>query len=135
MVENINSPLDLKKLSLEELRILSEELRQIIIQTVSVNGGHLASNLGVVETTIALHYVFNTPKDKIIWDVGHQSYSHKLLTGRRDLFSTIRKENGLSGFPKIEESEYDAFGTGHSSTSISAALGIIEGRDIRKTSK
>jgi 1-deoxy-D-xylulose-5-phosphate synthase len=132
MVENINSPLDLKKLSLEELRILSEELRQIIIQTVSVNGGHLASNLGVVETTIALHYVFNTPKDKIIWDVGHQSYSHKLLTGRRDLFSTIRKENGLSGFPKIEESEYDAFGTGHSSTSISAALGIIEGRDRNK---
>ena len=132
MLENINSPFDLKKLSLEELRILSDELRQIIIQTVSVNGGHLASNLGVVETTIALHYVFNTPKDKIIWDVGHQSYSHKLLTGRRDLFSTIRKENGLSGFPKIEESEYDAFGTGHSSTSISAALGIVEGRDRNK---
>ncbi|MDH4232940.1 MAG: 1-deoxy-D-xylulose-5-phosphate synthase, partial [Nitrospirota bacterium] len=129
MLENINSPLDLKKLTMEELRILSDELRQIIIQTVSVNGGHLASNLGVIETTIALHYVFNTPKDKIIWDVGHQSYSHKLLTGRKNRFSTIRKENGLSGFPKIEESEYDAFGTGHSSTSISAALGILEGRD------
>ena len=128
----IDSPLDLKKLSLDELRLLSDELRQIIIQTVSVNGGHLASSLGVIETTIALHYVFNTPNDKIIWDVGHQSYSHKLLTGRKNRFSTIRKENGLSGFPKIEESEYDAFGTGHSSTSISAALGIIEGRDINK---
>jgi len=129
IIEKIDSPLDLKKLSLDELRLLSDELRQIIIQTVSVNGGHLASSLGVIETTIALHYVFNTPKDKIIWDVGHQSYSHKLLTGRRNRFSTIRKENGLSGFPKIGESEYDAFGTGHSSTSISAALGIIEGRD------
>jgi 1-deoxy-D-xylulose-5-phosphate synthase len=129
MLEKINSPLDLKKLSAEELKLLADDLRQIIIQTVSVNGGHLASNLGVIETTIALHYVFNTPKDKIVWDVGHQSYSHKLLTGRKNRFSTIRKENGLSGFPKIEESEYDAFGTGHSSTSISAALGIIEGRD------
>ena len=132
ILEKIDSPLDLKKLSLDELRLLSDELRQIIIQTVSVNGGHLASSLGVIETTIALHYVFNTPNDKIIWDVGHQSYSHKILTGRKDRFSTIRKENGLSGFPKIEESEYDAFGTGHSSTSISAALGIIEGRDKNK---
>lgn len=129
LLEKIDSPLDLKKLTLDELRLLPEELRRIIIQTVSVNGGHLASSLGVIETTIALHYVFNTPEDKIIWDVGHQSYSHKLLTGRKNRFSTIRKENGLSGFPKIEESEYDAFGTGHSSTSISAALGIIEGRD------
>jgi 1-deoxy-D-xylulose-5-phosphate synthase len=132
ILEKIDSPLDLKKLSLDELRLLADELRQIIIQTVSVNGGHLASSLGVIETTIALHYVFNTPDDKIIWDVGHQSYSHKLLTGRKNRFSTIRKENGLSGFPKIEESEYDAFGTGHSSTSISAALGIIEGRDKNK---
>jgi 1-deoxy-D-xylulose-5-phosphate synthase len=132
ILQKIDSPLDLKKLSLDELRLLSDELRQVIIQTVSVNGGHLASSLGVIETTIALHYVFNTPNDKIIWDVGHQSYSHKLLTGRKDRFSTIRKENGLSGFPKIEESEYDAFGTGHSSTSISAALGIIEGRDKNK---
>lgn len=132
ILEKIDSSLDLKKLSSDELRLLSDELRQIIIQTVSVNGGHLASSLGVIETTIALHYVFNTPNDKIIWDVGHQSYSHKLLTGRKDRFSTIRKENGLSGFPKIEESEYDAFGTGHSSTSISAALGIIEGRDKNK---
>lgn len=132
ILEKIDSPVDLKKLSLDELKLLSDELRQIIIQTVSVNGGHLASSLGVIETTIALHYVFNTPNDKIIWDVGHQSYSHKLLTGRKNRFSTIRKENGLSGFPKIEESEYDAFGTGHSSTSISAALGIIEGRDKNK---
>lgn len=132
ILEKIDSPLDLKKLSLDELRLLADELRQIIIQTVSVNGGHLASSLGVIETTIALHYVFNTPEDKIIWDVGHQSYSHKLLTGRKNRFSTIRKENGLSGFPKIEESEYDAFGTGHSSTSISAALGIVEGRDKNK---
>jgi 1-deoxy-D-xylulose-5-phosphate synthase len=132
ILEKIDSPLDLKKLSFDEMRLLSEELRQVIIQTVSVNGGHLASSLGVIETTLALHYVFDTPKDKIIWDVGHQSYSHKLLTGRRDRFSTIRKENGLSGFPKIAESAYDAFGTGHSSTSISAALGIIEGRDRNK---
>ena len=132
VLEKIDSPLDLKKLSLDEIGILSDELRKIIIKTVSINGGHLASSLGVIETTIALHYVFNTPKDKIIWDVGHQSYSHKILTGRKDRFSTIRKENGLSGFPKIEESEYDAFGTGHSSTSISAALGILEGRDKNK---
>ena len=129
ILEKIDSPLDLKKLSLEELGVLSDELRKTIIQTVSVNGGHLASSLGVIETTIALHYVFNTPVDKIVWDVGHQTYSHKILTGRKERFSTIRKENGLSGFPKIEESEYDAFGTGHSSTSISAALGILEGRD------
>src|SRR4030066_1686869 len=132
ILQKIDSPLDLKKLSIDELKLLAEELRQIIIQTVSVNGGHLASSLGVIETTIALHYVFATPNDKIIWDVGHQSYSHKLLTGRKNRFSTIRKENGLSGFPKIEESEHDAFGTGHSSTSISAALGIIEGRDKKK---
>lgn len=132
ILDRIDSPLDLKKLSIEELGLLSDELRQIIIKTVSVNGGHLASNLGAIEITIALHYAFDTPKDKIVWDVGHQSYSHKLLTGRKNRFSTIRKENGLSGFPKIQESEYDAFGTGHSSTSISAALGIIEGRDKNK---
>ncbi|MEW6109152.1 MAG: 1-deoxy-D-xylulose-5-phosphate synthase [Nitrospirota bacterium] len=129
ILEKINSPGDLKKLEIEEIKKLSEELRETIIQTVSVNGGHLASNLGVVELTVALHYVFDSPVDKIIWDVGHQSYSHKLLTGRRKVFSTIRKENGISGFPKMSESEHDAFGTGHSSTSISAALGIIEGRD------
>lgn len=132
ILEKIDSPLDLKKLSFDELRVLADELRSAIMQTVSLNGGHLASSLGVIETTIALHYVFNTPDDKIIWDVGHQSYSHKLLTGRRERFSTIRKEHGLSGFPKISESEYDAFGTGHSSTSISAALGIIEARDYNR---
>jgi 1-deoxy-D-xylulose-5-phosphate synthase len=128
-LEKINSPADLKTLSLEELKVLAGELRDRIIHTVSMNGGHLASNLGVVELTIALHRVFNSPEDKIVWDVGHQSYSHKLLTGRRDRFSTIRKEKGISGFPRMSESEYDAFGTGHSSTSISAALGIAEGRD------
>ncbi len=129
ILEKIDSPSDLKKLNIEELRLLAEELRETIIQTVSVNGGHLASSLGTVELTIALHYIFDSPDDKIIWDVGHQSYSHKLVTGRREIFSTIRKENGISGFPKISESVHDAFGTGHSSTSISAALGIVEGRD------
>lgn len=128
-LEKINSPSDLKALRLEDLKILAGELRDQIIRTVSVNGGHLASNLGVVELTIALHCVFDTPLDKIVWDVGHQSYSHKLLTGRRDEFSSIRKAQGISGFPKMSESEFDAFGTGHSSTSISAALGIAEGRD------
>jgi 1-deoxy-D-xylulose-5-phosphate synthase len=128
-LEKIDSPADLKKLNIEELGLLAKEIRDTIIQTVSVNGGHLASSLGAVELTIALHYAFNSPVDKIIWDVGHQAYCHKLLTGRRDRFSTIRTEGGLSGFPKISESEHDTFGTGHSSTSISAALGIIEARD------
>ena len=132
ILEKIDSPSDLKKLSIEELRLLAEELRQTIIRTVSVNGGHLASSLGTVELTIALHYIFDSPVDKIIWDVGHQSYSHKLVTGRRDNFFSIRKENGISGFPKMSESVHDAFGTGHSSTSISAALGIVEGRDKNK---
>ena len=130
-LEKINSPSDLKTLSMEELKVLAGELRDQIIRTVSINGGHLASNLGVVELTIALHSVFDAPRDKIVWDVGHQSYGHKLLTGRRERFSTIRKEMGISGFPRMSESEYDAFGTGHSSTSISAALGIAEGRDRR----
>ncbi|MGE5299492.1 MAG: 1-deoxy-D-xylulose-5-phosphate synthase [Acidobacteriota bacterium] len=129
LLDSINSPSDIKKLKPEELRKLAEELRTTIIQTVSVNGGHLASNLGVIELTLALHYVFNSPEDKIVWDVGHQSYGHKLITGRRDSFPTIRKEGGIAGFPKREESVHDAFNTGHSSTSISAALGIREGRD------
>ncbi len=128
ILDRIQGPADLRKLSLTEMGELAKELREVIISTVAVNGGHLASNLGAVELTIALHYAFNTPTDKIIWDVGHQSYSHKLLTGRRDRFHTIRKEDGISGFPKRGESEYDTFGTGHSSTSISAALGILEGR-------
>lgn len=120
----ITSPEDLRKLDKADLVKLSAELRQYIIDIVSNNPGHFGSSLGVVELTIALHYVFNTPYDKIIWDVGHQAYGHKILTGRREVFSTNRKYKGISGFPKITESEYDAFGTGHSSTSISAALGM-----------
>ncbi|MEW6738475.1 MAG: 1-deoxy-D-xylulose-5-phosphate synthase [Nitrospirota bacterium] len=131
-IEKIKSPQDLKSLKTEDLNALAEELRNVIIERVSINGGHLASNLGVVELTIALHYVFNSPEDKIVWDVGHQSYSHKLLTGRFHIFHTLRKYKGLSGFPKISESPHDAFGTGHSSTSISAAIGILEARDIIK---
>ena len=120
----ISSPDDLRKLKPEELIGLSGELRQYIIDMVSKNPGHLGASLGVVELTVALHYVFNTPYDKLIWDVGHQAYGHKILTGRRDRFYTNRTYKGISGFPKMEESEYDAFGTGHSSTSISAALGM-----------
>jgi len=131
-LEHIKSPDDVKKLSLQELKKLTEEMRQTIIWQVAKSGGHLSSNLGVIDLTIALHYVFNSPVDKILWDVGHQSYSHKLLTGRFDVFSSLRKHRGISGFPKCDESEHDAFGTGHSSTSISAALGIIEGRDRSK---
>ncbi|MCX7794812.1 MAG: 1-deoxy-D-xylulose-5-phosphate synthase, partial [Thermodesulfovibrionales bacterium] len=126
---------DLKRLNTEELKNLAEEIRKIIIDTVSKNGGHLASNLGVVELTIALHYVFNSPHDRIIWDVGHQCYPHKLLTGRYPLFHTLRKFGGISGFPRIDESPHDAFGTGHSSTSISAALGMAEARDIKGESR
>lgn len=129
LLEKIQSPSDLKKLQIEELRNLAEEMRETIIDRVSQNGGHLASNLGVIELTIALHSVFDSPVDKIIWDVGHQSYPHKLLTGRYGRFAGIRQYRGLSGFPRRDESEHDAFGTGHSSTSISAALGIIEARD------
>nr|MBF0221614.1 1-deoxy-D-xylulose-5-phosphate synthase [Desulfobulbaceae bacterium] len=129
-LDTINSPIDLRKLELDELNILAGELRSEIIKTVSSVGGHLAPCLGVVELTLAIHYVFNTPTDKLIWDVGHQCYAHKLITGRRDRFSTIRQHNGLSGFPKRDESPYDAFDTGHSSTSISAGLGMACGRDI-----
>ncbi len=124
MLENINSPSDLKKLSLDELRELAGEIRDKIIETVSCTGGHLASNLGVVELTIALHYVFDSPEDRIVWDVGHQSYAHKLITGRGPRFHTLRQFKGISGFPKRSESPHDHFGTGHSSTSISAALGM-----------
>ncbi len=131
MLEEINSPEDLKKLSIEEKNKLAQELREYILKVVSENGGHLASNLGVVELTIALHSVFDMPKDKIVWDVGHQSYVHKIITGRRENFKTLRKLNGLSGFPKINESEYDNFDTGHSSTSISAALGMARARDLK----
>jgi 1-deoxy-D-xylulose-5-phosphate synthase len=130
-LEQIESPADVKILSTADLKTLADEMREVIIERVSINGGHLASNLGVIELTIALHYVFKSPEDKIIWDVGHQTYPHKLLTGRFKRFPTIRKFRGISGFPKRDESEHDIFGTGHSSTSISAALGILEGRDKR----
>jgi len=124
LLHKISSPEDLRKLDPADLVKVSAELRQFIIDSVSTNPGHFGASLGVVELTVALHYVFNTPYDKIIWDVGHQAYGHKILTGRRDKFSTNRKYKGISGFPKMAESEYDAFGTGHSSTSISAALGM-----------
>mgnify|MGYP000317371169 CR=1 FL=1 len=131
LLQKINSPADLKMLTLDEMKLLAGEIRQLIIDVVSKNGGHLAPNLGVVELTLALHKVFTTPKDKIIWDVGHQSYIHKILTGRKDQFPTLRQYKGLSGFPKRKESEHDAFGTGHSSTSISAALGMAVARDLK----
>ena len=124
LLKNINSPADLKKLDRSELHQVSNELRQYIVDVVSVHGGHFGASLGVVELTVALHYVFNTPYDQLVWDVGHQAYGHKILTGRRDNFATNRKYKGLSGFPKRSESEYDTFGVGHSSTSISAALGM-----------
>ncbi|MBO9620080.1 MAG: 1-deoxy-D-xylulose-5-phosphate synthase [Niabella sp.] len=124
LLQTVNSPDDLKKIPEEKLHEFCEELRQYIIDVVSVHGGHFAASLGVVELTAALHYVYNTPNDLLVWDVGHQAYGHKIITGRRDRFATNRKYGGLSGFPKIAESEYDTFGVGHSSTSISAALGM-----------
>jgi 1-deoxy-D-xylulose-5-phosphate synthase len=130
-LDMVKKPADLRLLNKDQLRLLCDELRKEIIKTVANNGGHLAPSLGVVELTVALHCVFDSPRDKIIWDVGHQCYAHKLLTGRKDEFSTIRQHNGLSGFPKRHESEHDAFGAGHSSTSISAALGIAKARDLK----
>ncbi len=132
LLESIGSPDDVKKLSLSELRNLAEEMRAKIIETVRTNGGHLASNLGVIELTIALHRVFDSPRDAIVWDVGHQSYAHKLLTGRVDRFPGIRRKGGLSGFPKRSESIHDIFDTGHSSTSISSALGLLEARKLAR---
>ncbi len=123
-LDDINFPSDIKKLSQEEIKVLAEEVREEIIDAVSETGGHLGAGLGVVELTVALHYIFNTPNDKLIWDVGHQSYPHKILTGRKDKIRTLRQGNGLSGFTKRSESEYDPFGAAHSSTSISSALGI-----------
>ena len=131
MLEKINSPQDLKKLTLKEKKELAKEIRKYILKVVSDNGGHLASNLGVVELTIALHSIFDVPKDKIIWDVGHQSYVHKIITGRKEELKNIRKMNGIAGFPKTKESEADCFNTGHSSTSISAALGMARARDLQ----
>ena len=124
LLAGINSPEDLKKLNIKQLPQLCDELREYVIEQVSINPGHLGANLGVIELTVAIHYVYDTPNDKLVWDVGHQAYAHKILTGRRDQFHLNRTYKGISGFPKVEESEYDTFGTGHSSTSISAALGL-----------
>ncbi len=131
-LEKIDSPEDVKKLSITDLEVLAEEMRKRIVQVVSKTGGHLASNLGVIELTIALHYVFDVPKDKIVWDVGHQSYAHKLLTGRKDAFHTLRQYGGIGGFTRISESPYDAFSTGHSSTSISAGLGMACAKRLKE---
>ncbi|XP_010466391.1 PREDICTED: 1-deoxy-D-xylulose-5-phosphate synthase, chloroplastic-like [Camelina sativa] len=131
LLDTINHPMHMKNLSIKELEVLSEELRSDVIFNVSKTGGHLGSNLGVVELTVALHYIFNTPQDKILWDVGHQSYPHKILTGRRGKMKTLRQTNGLSGYTNRRESEHDSFGTGHSSTTISAGLGMAVGRDLK----
>lgn len=132
LLPNINNPQDLKKLSVPQLALLAKELREFIVETVASTGGHLAPSLGVVELTLVLHYLYNSPRDKIVWDVGHQAYVHKIITGRRDAFKSIRQYQGISGFPKISESEHDAFGVGHASTAISAALGIATARDIKQ---
>ncbi len=129
-LEKINFPEDIKKLSIDKLDTLAAEIRAFLINSVSETGGHLASNLGTVELTIAMHYALTCPRDKIVWDVGHQSYTHKILTGRKEEFKTLRKLDGLSGFPKTNESRYDAFNTGHSSTSIAAAIGLAKARDL-----
>ena len=131
-LNEVNSPDDIKKLNIDEMEELAQEIREFLIKSISKTGGHLASNLGVVELTLALHKVFDSPKDKLIWDVGHQSYIHKIITGRKDDFKTLRQLNGLSGFPKENESEHDIFDTGHSSTSISVGLGIACARDIKR---
>lgn len=133
LLDNINEPNDIKKIPEKDLRELAVELRRMLIKSTAKNGGHLASNLGIVELTIALHRYLDFPKDKLIWDVGHQSYVHKILTGRKDRFDSLRKLDGLSGFPKRSESNCDAFGTGHASTSISAALGMVAARDLKGT--
>lgn len=130
MLETINQPNDIKKLSGSELEFLGQEIREFLIETISQTGGHLASNLGVVELTMALHLALTFPEDKLVWDVGHQSYTHKLLTGRRESFGQLRKYGGISGFPKRKESNCDSFDTGHSSTSISAGLGYAQAREI-----
>jgi 1-deoxy-D-xylulose-5-phosphate synthase len=134
LIDNIKSPKDLKKLSRPELKGLAKEIREFLIESVFETGGHLSSNLGAIELTLAVHYVFDAPNDKIVWDVGHQTYTHKIITGRKDMMSSLRKKGGLSGFPNLKESIYDNFGTGHSSTSISAAFGMSEAFRIRKSS-
>ena len=131
LLDQIKTPHDMKSLSDSDLKILAEEVREEMIEAVSITGGHLGAGLGVVELTVALHKIFDTPADKIIWDVGHQAYPHKILTGRRDRIRTLRQPDGLSGFTKRDESEYDPFGAAHSSTSISAGLGMAVARDFR----
>ena len=131
-LENINSPADLIQLSRNELPTLAAEIRETIVEVVSKTGGHLASSLGAVELAIAIHYVFDTPNDKLIWDVGHQAYAHKLLTGRRDQFHSLRQHQGIAGFTRIGESPYDTLSTGHSSTSISASLGVAHAKYLKK---
>lgn len=130
LLEKIEQSSDIKKLKAEDYPVLAQEIRQFLLEKISRTGGHLASNLGVVELTMALHLAFDLPKDKIIWDVGHQAYTHKILSGRKDGFDDLRQFGGMSGFPKRKESPYDAFDTGHSSTSISAGLGIAQAREI-----
>ena len=129
LLNKINFPHDLRKFNKEELPLIAEELRKELIDAVSTTGGHLGAGLGVVELTLAIHYIFDTPKDRLIWDVGHQAYPHKIITGRRDKIRTLRQGKGLSGFTKRAESEYDSFGAAHSSTSISAGLGMSVARD------
>ena len=120
LIDQIKNPQDLKKLTRDELKTLANQIREFLIDSVFETGGHLSSNLGAIELTLAIHYVFDAPKDKIVWDVGHQTYTHKIITGRKNMMSSLRKKGGLSGFPNVQESIYDNFGTGHSSTSISA---------------
>ena len=131
LLSTIDSPADLRGLSRTELKQVADELRDHVLTSVSTTGGHLSSNLGTVELTVALHYVFDTPNDRIVWDVGHQTYPHKILTGRRDRMGSLRQLGGISGFPRRDESEYDTFGTAHSSTSISAALGMALASKIK----
>ncbi len=131
LLDQINLPADLRRLNKDDLPQLASELRQYLLDSISSTGGHFASNLGAVELTVALHYVFDTPHDRLVWDVGHQSYPHKILTGRKERMNTMRKQHGLAGFPKREESEYDTFGVGHSSTSIGAALGFAEAAKLK----
>ncbi|MBP7233349.1 MAG: 1-deoxy-D-xylulose-5-phosphate synthase [Syntrophaceae bacterium] len=131
VLQNVSYPADIRKLNIAELNTLAREIRSLIIHTVASSGGHLASSLGVVELTLALHYVFNTPQDKLVWDVGHQSYAHKIITGRKDKFATLRRQGGISGFPKREESIYDTFNVGHSGTSIAAAAAFAEAQSLR----
>src|SRR5512136_675466 len=134
LLDAVDSPADLKKLTVDQLPQLCQEIRDEIIETCARTGGHLGSSLGAVELNVALHYVFDSPTDRIVWDVGHQAYAHKILTGRRDRFRTIRTAGGLAGFPERHESEHDAFGVGHASTAVSAALGMLEARRLQHES-